>query len=76
MTERALTKTVVFYLVPDFTMLAFTSAVEALRLANAVLDPPVDNVPTGHIAAVLIPPVAGHSCRLQEHCPPLDVRPA
>ncbi|MBP2239209.1 transcriptional regulator GlxA family with amidase domain [Sinorhizobium kostiense] len=26
-----------FYLVPDFTMLAFSSAVEALRLANAVL---------------------------------------
>lgn len=26
-----------FYLVPDFTMLAFTSAVEALRLANAVV---------------------------------------
>ncbi|CCM78805.1 GlxA family transcriptional regulator [Rhizobium mesoamericanum] len=30
------TKTVVFYIVPDFTMLAFTSAMEALRLANAV----------------------------------------
>ena len=30
------TKTVVFYIVPDFTMLAFTSAIEALRLANAV----------------------------------------
>lgn len=27
----------VFYIVPDFTMLAFTSAIEALRLANAVL---------------------------------------
>ena len=27
----------VFYVVPDFTMLAFTSAIEALRLANAVL---------------------------------------
>jgi transcriptional regulator GlxA family with amidase domain len=26
-----------FYLVPDFTMLAFSSAVEALRLANAVV---------------------------------------
>ncbi|CDX42602.1 HTH-type transcriptional regulator glxA [Mesorhizobium sp. SOD10] len=28
---------VVFYLVPDFTMLAFSSAVEVLRLANRVL---------------------------------------
>ena len=37
MTERALTKTDVFYLVPDSTMLAFTSAAEALRLAKAVL---------------------------------------
>ncbi len=27
----------VFYIVPEFTMLAFTSAIEALRLANAVL---------------------------------------
>jgi transcriptional regulator GlxA family with amidase domain len=27
----------VFYVVPEFTMLAFTSAIEALRLANAVL---------------------------------------
>lgn len=27
----------VFYLVPDFTMMAFSSAVEALRMANAVL---------------------------------------
>ncbi|MDX3924250.1 MAG: GlxA family transcriptional regulator [Shinella sp.] len=28
---------VVFYLVPEFTMLAFTSAIEALRLANNIL---------------------------------------
>lgn len=28
---------IVFYLVPDFTLLAFSSAVEALRLANTVL---------------------------------------
>lgn len=28
---------VVFYLVPDFTLLAFSSAIEALRLANAML---------------------------------------
>lgn len=34
--SRPPTKTFVFYIVPDFTMLAFTSAVEALRLANAV----------------------------------------
>ena len=27
----------VFYLVPEFTMLAFTSAIEALRLANGIL---------------------------------------
>ena len=33
MSERALTKTIVFYLAPDFTMLA----IEAPRLANAVL---------------------------------------
>ena len=33
MTERALTKTIVFYLAPDFTMLA----IEAPQLANAVL---------------------------------------
>lgn len=31
----------VFYIVPDFTMLAFTSAIEALRLANAVLGHPI-----------------------------------
>ncbi|QRM54354.1 GlxA family transcriptional regulator [Sinorhizobium sp. BG8] len=28
---------IVFYLVPDFTLLAFSSAIEALRLANSVL---------------------------------------
>ena len=32
-----MSKTFVFYIVPDFTMLAFSSAIEALRLANAVL---------------------------------------
>lgn len=32
-----MSKTYVLYIVPEFTMLAFTSAIEALRLANAVL---------------------------------------
>ncbi|MBX5192531.1 GlxA family transcriptional regulator [Rhizobium sp. NZLR3b] len=37
LTEEAKPRTFVFYIVPDFTMLAFTAAIEALRLANAVL---------------------------------------
>ncbi|MFB9981386.1 GlxA family transcriptional regulator [Mesorhizobium kowhaii] len=37
MTEDSPSKTYVFYIVPEFTMLAFTSAIEALRLANAVM---------------------------------------
>lgn len=35
--QKASPRSFVFYIVPDFTMLAFTSAIEALRLANAVL---------------------------------------
>ncbi|TGR79565.1 hypothetical protein EN866_35865, partial [Mesorhizobium sp. M2D.F.Ca.ET.223.01.1.1] len=37
MTKEPVSKTFVFYIVPEFTMLAFTSAIEALRLANAVM---------------------------------------
>ena len=38
----------VFYLVPDFTMLAFTSAIEVLRLANRIAV-----MAEGHLTAVL-----------------------
>ncbi|WP_292342164.1 GlxA family transcriptional regulator [Mesorhizobium sp.] len=37
MTKEPVSKTFVFYIVPEFTMLAFTFAIEALRLANAIM---------------------------------------
>ncbi len=35
--ERALKRSIVFFLVPDFTMIAFATALEPLRLANRML---------------------------------------
>ena len=32
--ERDATETILFFLIPDFSMIAFTSAIEPLRIAN------------------------------------------
>lgn len=37
-TESKATKTIVFYMVPDFSMIAFSTAIEPLRLANRVME--------------------------------------
>ena len=39
--ERDVTETILFFLIPDFSMIAFTSAIEPLRIANRLSGRPL-----------------------------------